>query len=217
MRQFRQEREYEAIRRCVQEQGYPVEAACLTLHVSRAGYYRWRSGRVSIQSAENRRIAGMVKEIHTQSPDKGYRRIRDDLERYFDTPVNDKRVLRICRSLGIKSTIKYACHGCTKRASDPQHTAENLLGRQFHADRPNEKWLTDVTEFKYYVGPVLHKIYLSAILDLCSGVRYVRSGSDSKPGSTFPLSQRQRNPIHNTGIPQQTGGGRHGPEHVAHR
>ena len=167
MRQFRQEREYEAIRRCVQEQGYPVEAACLTLHVSRAGYYRWRSGRVSIQSAENRRIAGMVKEIHTQSPDKGYRRIRDDLERYFDTPVNDKRVLRICRSLGIKSTIKYACHGCTKRASDPQHTAENLLGRQFHADRPNEKWLTDVTEFKYYVGPVLHKIYLSAILDLC--------------------------------------------------
>ena len=167
MRQFRQEREYEAIRRCVQEQGYPVEAACLTLHVSRAGYYRWRSGRVSIQSAENRRIAGMVKEIHTQSPDKGYRRIRDDLERYFDTPVNDKRVLRICRSLGIKSTIKCACHGCTKRASDPQHTAENLLGRQFHADRPNEKWLTDVTEFKYYVGPVLHKIYLSAILDLC--------------------------------------------------
>ena len=59
MRQFRQEREYEAIRRCVQEQGYPVEAACLTLHVSRAGYYRWRSGRVSIQSAENRRIAGI--------------------------------------------------------------------------------------------------------------------------------------------------------------
>ena len=31
---------------------------------------------------------------------------------------------------------------------------------------PNEKWLTDVTEFKYYVGPVVHKIYLSAILDL---------------------------------------------------
>ena len=31
---------------------------------------------------------------------------------------------------------------------------------------PNEKWLTDVTEFKYYVGPVVHKIYLSTILDL---------------------------------------------------
>lgn len=41
-----------------------------------------------------------------------------------------------------------------------------LLTREFTADMPNEKWLTDVTEFKYYVGPVVHKIYLSAILDL---------------------------------------------------
>ena len=166
MRQFRQERQYEAISRCVQEQGYPVEAACLVLHVSRAGYYRWHSGRISARAAENRRIVDMVKEIHTQSPDKGYRRIRDDLERYYSTPVNDKRALRICRSLNIKSTIKYASHGCTKRASDPQHIADNLLSRRFHADRPNEKWLTDVTELRYYVGPVLHKIYLSAILDL---------------------------------------------------
>ena len=49
----------------------------------------------------------------------------------------------------------------------PQHIAENILNRQFHADKPNEKWLTDVTEFKYYVGPEVHKVYLSAILDLC--------------------------------------------------
>lgn len=81
-------------------------------------------------------------------------------------PVNDKRVLRICRSLGIKSTIKYANHGCTSSASDPIHTAENILNRKFHADNPDEKWLTDVTEFKYYEGPVVRKIYLSAILDL---------------------------------------------------
>ena len=31
---------------------------------------------------------------------------------------------------------------------------------------PNEKWLTDVTEFKWYEGPIVHKVYLSAILDL---------------------------------------------------
>lgn len=141
--------------------------ACQALHVSRAGYYQWRSGETSARAAENRRIAELVKEIHAESPDKGYRRIRDDLARYYDTPVNDKRVRRICQSLELKSTIKYASHGCTKRASDPQHIAENLLKRQFHADHPNEKWLTDVTEFKYYVGPVVHKLYLSAILDLC--------------------------------------------------
>jgi len=44
--------------------------------------------------------------------------------------------------------------------------AENLLDRQFYADKPNQKWLTDVTEFKWYEGMVVHKVYLSAILDL---------------------------------------------------
>lgn len=144
-----------------------MEALCRLLHASRAGYYQWRSGILSPRAAENQRIAEYVQAIHKESPDKGYRRIRDDLEHYYDTPVNDKRALRICRSLGVKSTIKHARHGCTRSDSDPKHTAENILNRQFHADKPNEKWLTDVTEFKYYVGPVIHKVYLSAILDLC--------------------------------------------------
>ena len=80
--------------------------------------------------------------------------------------MNDKRVLRICRAKGIKSTIKYSSHGCTRQASEPQYLAENVLKREFYADRPNAKWLTDVTEFKYYVGLEVHKLYLSAILDL---------------------------------------------------
>jgi transposase InsO family protein len=134
--------------------------------VSRAAYYKWLSGWQSPRRAENERIAEIVETIHEESPDKGYRRIRDDLERYHDTPVNDKRVLRICRSLGVKSTIKYANNGCTRRASNPQYTAANLLNRKFHADAPNQKWLTDVTEFKWYEGPAVHKVYLSAILDL---------------------------------------------------
>ena len=99
--------------------------------------------------AENRRIAGEVEKIHMESPDKGYRRIRDDLQRYHDIDVNDKRVLRICRKLGIKSTIKYANEGCTQQADKPQFIAENILNREFTADAPNQKWLTDVTEFKY--------------------------------------------------------------------
>ena len=80
--------------------------------------------------------------------------------------MNDKRVLRICRAKGIKSTIKYSSHGCTRQASEPQYLAENVLKREFYADRPNAKWLTDVTEFKYYVGLEVHKLYLSEILDL---------------------------------------------------
>lgn len=54
----------------------------------------------------------------------------------------------------------------TRHAKTPQHYAENILNREFHAEKPNEKWLTDVTEFKYYEGPRVKKVYLSAILDL---------------------------------------------------
>lgn len=97
----------------------------------------------------------------------GYRRIRDELDRHHGIHVNDKRVLRIDRALHIQSTIKYKSQSCTKSAASPEHIARNYLNRQFHADAPNRKWLTDVTEFKYYVGPEIHKLYLSAILDLC--------------------------------------------------
>jgi len=157
---------YQAIKYCSEEYHYPIETACKILHVSRSAYYKWLRGDFGARTVENERIADLVEKIHNESPDKGYRRIRDDLERYHDTKVNDKRVLRICRKKGIKSTIKYANNGCTRQAADPQFIAENILDRDFHADKPNEKWLTDVTEFKWFEGPVVHKVYLSAILDL---------------------------------------------------
>ena len=125
----------------------------------------------------------MIEEIHNESPDKGYRRIRDDLERYHDIDVNDKRVLRICRKKNIKSTIKYKNEGCTRRSENPQFLAENILNREFYADAPNQKWLTDVTEFKYYIGLEKHKVYLSAILDLYDRriVAYVIRDNNNNP------------------------------------
>ena len=101
-----------------------------------------------------------------QHPDKGYRRIRDDLEHDFGMDVNDKRVLRICRAKKIKSTIKYSNHSCARNTFNSQYVAKNVLNRDFHVPKPNMKWLTDVTEFKWYEGVEVHKIYLSAILDL---------------------------------------------------
>lgn len=74
-------------------------------------------------------------------------------------------MLRICRK-GIQSTIKYANNGCTRRSANPRHVAANVLNRNFHADNPNERWLTDVTEFKWYEGVEVHKVYLGIILDL---------------------------------------------------
>lgn len=57
------------------------------------------------------------------------------------------------------------------------------MNRQFHAHKPNEKWLTDVTEFKWYEGITVHKLYLSAILDLYDRriVSYVLSERNDNP------------------------------------
>lgn len=118
---------------------------------------------------ENERIAGEVAKIHEGHPDMGYRRIRDELDRRYNIHVNDKRILRINRALHIQSAIKHSRHGCTRSAASPEYIAKNYLKRQFHADAPNSKWLTDVTEFKYYIGPEVNKVYLSAILTCTIG------------------------------------------------
>ena len=104
--------------------------------------------------------------IHTSHPDMGYRRISDELNRRYDVHVNEKRILRIDRVLHIQSTIKHRCNSCTRSSTAPEYTTKNYLNRDFKAETPNQKWLTDVTEFKYYEDMEVHKIYLSAILDL---------------------------------------------------
>ena len=166
MEEVRQRRTYQAIQECHQEQGFPIEAACKLLHVARSAYHKWAAGKRSRRATENERLADQIEKIHSESPDKGYRRLNDDLRHDYGIRINDKRVLRICRARDIRSTVKYSNHGCTRRAKNPQYLAENLLDRQFYAEKPNEKWLTDVTEFKWYEGIEVHKVYLSAILDL---------------------------------------------------
>lgn len=61
--------------------------------------------------------------------------------------------------------------------------AENVLGRDFHAPKLNVKWLTDVTEFKWYEDTEVHKVHLSAILDLYDRriVSYIISGYNDNP------------------------------------
>lgn len=163
---MRHEAIYQAAKEGHAAHGYPVQQLCRFGGISRAAYYKWINREIPAYEIENRKIAEEIKKIHNASPDKGYRRIRDELERYHGIKANDKRVLRLCRKLGIKSTIKYADNGCTRHAKNPQYIAENLLNREFTAEMPNEKWLTDVTEFHYHTGTEKHKVYLSAILDL---------------------------------------------------
>ena len=67
------------------------------------------------------------------------------------------------RALGLYSVIRRKSNSCTIR-SPKEQAAENILNRDFGATQINQKWLTDVTEFKYGMD---EKAYLSAILDLC--------------------------------------------------
>ena len=162
---------------------YPVWKLCRRLQIARSAYYHWLNNPKSKSELKNEEIAAKVKEIHTARPDMGYRRIRDELDRNHGIYVNDKRVLRINRALHIKSTVKHRRHGCTRTAASPHHIAKNYLNRQFNAEAPNLKWLTDVTEFKYYVGYEVRKLYLSAILDIYDRriVAYVIGDHNNNP------------------------------------
>ncbi len=117
------------IREAHAEKDYPIELACKMLHVARSAYHKWVSGKLSQRYAENECLADKLEKIHADNPDKGYRRLNDDLRHDYGIYVNDKRVLRICRARDIRSTVKYNNRGCTRQAKNPQYLAENLLNR----------------------------------------------------------------------------------------
>lgn len=75
---------------------------------------------------------------------------------------NIKRIRRLMKLAGISSLIRRKHKGYKKHI--PEQVGENILNREFKSDKPNEKWLTDVTEFK--VSGTTTKLYLSAIIDL---------------------------------------------------
>ena len=84
------------------------------------------------------------------------------LNKASEKKYNRKRIYRLMKIAGIECKIRRTRKSCTKAAPGSQ-AAENLLCRDFTADAPDRKWLTDVTEFKYGMD---EKAYLSAILDL---------------------------------------------------
>jgi transposase InsO family protein len=92
----------------------------------------------------------------------GYRRIRDELANR-GKKVNHKKVQRIMKELGLKCLVrmkKYKSYKGTVGKIAPNH-----LERQFTAEAPNQKWVTDITEFKLFG----EKLYFSPVLDLFNG------------------------------------------------
>ena len=91
----------------------------------------------------------------------GYRRITTEL-RKRNILLNHKTVQRLMKEMGIVCRVRMKKYRSYK--GEVGKVAPNLLGRNFYADRPNQKWVTDVTEFHLFG----EKLYLSPILDLHS-------------------------------------------------
>ena len=138
---------------------------CRSLEVSRAGYYKWLKHEKTEEEKENEIIVQLIREYDKQfNHTLGYRRMTGYINHLNHKQYGEKRIHRLMQMLGIHSVIRPKKKKYQQSA--PEAVAENVLKRDFNARRPNEKWATDVTEFKWYEGPVVHKLYLSAILDL---------------------------------------------------
>ena len=91
----------------------------------------------------------------------GYRRITTELHKR-NLSLNHKTVQRLMKELGLVCRVRMKKYRSYK--GEVGKIAPNLLNRNFHADKPNQKWVTDVTEFSLFG----EKLYLSPILDLHS-------------------------------------------------
>ena len=99
--------------------------------------------------------------FHENKGRYGYRRITDELHnRGFS--LNHKTVQRLMKELGLLCRVRIKKYRSYK--GEVGKIAPNYLERNFYAEKPNQKWVTDVTEFHVFG----QKLYLSPILDLCS-------------------------------------------------
>ena len=121
---MRQEAAYPAVQSICIEYNVSISRMCAIAGIARASYYKWLNREIPEVELLNEAIAEAVMSIHKEYPDKGHRRIRDDLLRDCGFDVSDRSVLRICRIPGIKSTIKYERNSCTKCKGSSAHIRE---------------------------------------------------------------------------------------------
>ena len=136
---------------------YSISKMCRFFGVSRSGYYGYVS-RMEV-SAKDLPLAEKIKECQEEcGKTYGYRRVHIWLERQ-GIHHNPKTILRVMQKYNLLSVIrrkKYRNYG------EYLHRYPNLLNRDFKAERPNQKWVTDISYIKTGQGT----LYLSVIRDL---------------------------------------------------
>ena len=137
---------------------YPVSVMCKFFEVSRSGYYAFvkRLG----QPEHDAELAEQIRECQ-KITDKtyGYRRVWIWLNRK-NIHRNPKTVLRVMKKYGLLSEVRRRRKWVN--LGQQIHKYQNLLARQFRAERPNVKWVTDIS----YIHTKEGVLYLSMIRDL---------------------------------------------------
>jgi len=141
-------------------QSFPVVELLKVVELSRSTFYAWDMVRkVPDKYAHAKEL---IKQVYDEHKGRyGYRRIADAL-REHGIELHANTILRLMGQLGLKS-VQRVKNFKTYRGKVGV-VAPNLLERNFDAEAPNQKWATDVTEFK--VGS--EKVYLSTVKDLCT-------------------------------------------------
>ena len=141
-------------------QEYPLALLLSIAQLPRATFYYHlkRMKRADKYEAEKQEIS---KIYHENKGRYGYRRIAIELRKH-GFHLNHKTVQRLMKELNLFCRVRMKKYRSYK--GEVGKTAPNLLNRDFHADKPNQKWVTDVTEFSLFG----QKLYLSPILDLHS-------------------------------------------------
>ncbi len=136
---------------------YSICEMCKFFKVSRSGYYAYLK-RKDIPD-KDLPLAEMIRECQEESRNTyGYRRVQIWLERQ-GIYINPKTVLRVMQKYNLLSVVRRKKF---KYISEHLHKYPNLLNREFNADRPNQKWVTDIS----YIPTKQGNCYLSVIRDL---------------------------------------------------
>ena len=154
---------YMAVKFFSETKKWSINWMCKQPGISRAAYYKWLYREIPKCELKNVELAELIKEYNERfNHILGYRRMTSWINHFNHTDYSRKQVHRIMKKLGIHAVIRKKNKKYT--LSTPEITAENKLKREFTASKPDEKWVTDVTEFK--VSQENKKLYLSAILGL---------------------------------------------------
>lgn len=130
--------------------------------VTRSGYYAWDNRPKSKRAIENEAITEQIKDIHKKKHETyGSRKMTAEIRRGGKV-VNHKRVERLMKEAGIRSKIAKKFKATTdSRYSLP--VAKNLLNREFTAEKPNQKMVSDIT----YLWTDEGWLYIAGVMDLC--------------------------------------------------